>query len=360
MAVLILLFKALFFFADGGYPDFNRVDQDGQHDPAVLPDRRRLRLLALRGGGPGPGPRGGRRGRRVHVHGLLLERAVPDRGDRVRADRRRRRGRRRCCTASSGPKAAARQTDAVTPAAEAAPPAEPALTPPGPCAANRNAPAVGRGVVVCGSGRTRLLRRRPSSPWARPWRSPCAALAVGRLLRGGRPPWRPASWRRPSPGPSSRPPWPRPCVASAAALAAAALAAAASARAVLLSAARALPAAVWAPLALSALPAAMRALAAFAAAALPVVLTTRPPTWTWAPPRAALTLRVRRDLRRAAAFGWMAPALAARSSALSASRRAALASSPHRPARTRPGRAFATYVFAALRRGWRTSRRLAA
>jgi hypothetical protein len=29
MAVLILLFKALFFFADGGYPDFNRVDKNG-------------------------------------------------------------------------------------------------------------------------------------------------------------------------------------------------------------------------------------------------------------------------------------------------------------------------------------------
>jgi hypothetical protein len=35
--------------------------------------------------------------------------------------------------------------------------------------------------------------------------------------------------------------------------------------------------AVWAPLALPALPAAMRAFAAFCAAALPVVLTTRPP-----------------------------------------------------------------------------------
>jgi hypothetical protein len=33
MAVLILLFKALFFFADGGYPDFNRIDQDGNAIP---------------------------------------------------------------------------------------------------------------------------------------------------------------------------------------------------------------------------------------------------------------------------------------------------------------------------------------
>ena len=82
-----------------------------------------------------------------------------------------------------------------------------------------------------------------------------------------------------------------------------------STRAVFESAARALPAAVWAPLALTALPAATRALAALAAAALPVVLVTRSAVWTWAPPRTALTLRARRDLRRAAAFGWMAPAL---------------------------------------------------
>ena len=33
MAVLILLFKALFFFADGGYPDFNRVDKNGNTIP---------------------------------------------------------------------------------------------------------------------------------------------------------------------------------------------------------------------------------------------------------------------------------------------------------------------------------------
>ena len=33
MAVLILLFKALFFFADGGYPDFNRVNAAGETIP---------------------------------------------------------------------------------------------------------------------------------------------------------------------------------------------------------------------------------------------------------------------------------------------------------------------------------------
>ena len=42
---------------------------------------------------------------------------------------------------------------------------------------------------------------------------------------------------------------------------------------------------------------------------------------TDAPPTAALTLRARRDLRRAAAFGWIAPALAARSRAEIASLR---------------------------------------
>ena len=72
----------------------------------------------------------------------------------------------------------------------------------------------------------------------------------------------------------------------------------------------------------SALPAAIRALAAFAAWAFEVVLTTRPEVWTATPPVAALNFRVRRDLRRAAAFGWIAPALAARSSAACASARA--------------------------------------
>ena len=139
-------------------------------------------------------------------------------------------------------------------------------------------------------------------------------------------------------------------VGSVVSAAAAAPPAAASVRAVLLSAARALPAAVWAPFALPALPSAMRVLAAFAAAALPVVLVTLAPVWTWAPPRAAFTLRVRRDLRRAAAFGWIAPAFAARSSALSASARASFGSPSTVPAATRT--AFVVSVFAALRRGW--------
>ena len=104
---------------------------------------------------------------------------------------------------------------------------------------------------------------------------------------------------------------------------------AASVRAVFETAARALPAAVWAPFALFALPSAMRLLAALAAYAFDVVLTTRPDVWTAAPPVAALNLRVSRDLRRAAAFGWIAPTLAARSRAAwaSASARAAVSAS---------------------------------
>src|SRR4029079_8041692 len=90
-------------------------------------------------------------------------------------------------------------------------------------------------------------------------------------------------------------------------------------RAVRLSAARALPAAVCAPFALSAFEAAMRALAAFWAAPLLVVFAAPRPWPAAVPPTAALTFRVRRDLRRAAAFGWIAPAFAARSRALSAS-----------------------------------------
>ena len=122
--------------------------------------------------------------------------------------------------------------------------------------------------------------------------------------------------------------------------------------------ARALPAAVWAPLALPALPSAIRVLAALAAAALPVVLVTLAVVWTWAPPRAALTLRVSRDLRRAAALGWIAPALAARSSELNAAARASAGSPSSSPEATRT--AFAVMVLATLRRGWLISVRRSA
>jgi hypothetical protein len=131
---------------------------------------------------------------------------------------------------------------------------------------------------------------------------------------------------------------------------AAAAFAAASARAVFESAARALPAAVWAPFALSALPAAIRLLAAFAAWALLVVFVTRVAVWTWAPPVAALNLSVRRDLRRAAAFGWIAPDLAARSSAAWAAARAVVDASAS-ASWVATSSAFATNVFAAVRRG---------
>ena len=124
-------------------------------------------------------------------------------------------------------------------------------------------------------------------------------------------------------------------------------------------AARALPAAVWAPLALTALPAAMRALAALTAAALPVDLATWPALTTAEPPTAALTLRTRRDLRRAAAFGWIAPALAARSSAEIASLRL-VATSPPAGSTVAVVRALATSVFAADRRGCRMARRRSA
>ena len=173
------------------------------------------------------------------------------------------------------------------------------VRPPGP--PEIETPRATRGVV----GRRGLADdyslARPSWPWAPPWRSPSV------------PPWAPPSARRPS---AARPSWSLVALAFVGALpwrrlgrrrprrwpaASAAFAAAASARAVLHSAARALPAAVWAPLALPALPAAMRALAAFAAAALPVVLTTRPPVWTCSPPRRGVELA--RQARLAARGG---------------------------------------------------------
>ena len=115
MAVLILLFKALFFFADGGYPDFNRVDQAGNAIPPSCQTGADCVYSRYVAAGRGR-TRGGRGGRRVHVHGLLLERAVPRRRDRFSltvvggvggggALRRR------------GTEGAARQPDAVTPVA---------------------------------------------------------------------------------------------------------------------------------------------------------------------------------------------------------------------------------------------------
>ena len=133
---------------------------------------------------------------------------------------------------------------------------------------------------------------------------------------------------------------------------------AASARVVRDSAARALPAAVWAPFAFEALPAAMRAFAAFAAAALPVLLATCELV-TVVPPTAALTLRTRRDLRRAAAFGWIAPDFAARSRAEIASFSVAATSAPSGCV-VATVTALAVSVFAADRRGCRMACRRSA
>jgi hypothetical protein len=92
-------------------------------------------------------------------------------------------------------------------------------------------------------------------------------------------------------------------------------------RALRARAVRAFSAAVWAPLALAAREAAMRALVARAAALPPLAFLAA--VVTGRPARAALTLRTRRDFLRAAALGWIAPTLAARSRALIASLRTA-------------------------------------
>ena len=139
-----------------------------------------------------------------------------------------------------------------------------------------------------------------------------------------------------------------------AALASAALAAAASARAVLLNAARALPAAVRARLANVDYAASNPQMPAYEAAFYNVEEVNRLEPVVCVPPSAALTLIVRRDLRRAAAFGWMAPAFAARSSAERASIRALVVASASAPLPATV-RAFATNVFAAVRRGPRMS-----
>src|SRR6185503_8515762 len=110
--------------------------------------------------------------------------------------------------------------------------------------------------------------------------------------------------------------------------------------------------AVWAPLALPALPAAMRAFAAFWAWALPMFFAW-PRATTVVPASRSLTLRARRDLRRAAAFGWMAPLFAARSRALIAS--ASVACGSPSPGLVATSTARFTIVFAAARRGPSTS-----
>ena len=189
------------------------------------------------------------------------------------------------------------------------------------------------------------LRR---APWSRSWPGPCRRRRLRGRLR-----CRPSSAGRLGAGLG------RSLGLCGRRVSAAAGAGAASERAVFDSAARALPAAVWAPFALTALPAAIRALAALRAAALPVLLATRPPATTWVPSIAALTLITRRDLRRAAAFGWIAPALAARSSAEMASL-SEVATSALSGCVAATETALATSVFAADRRGCRIACRRSA
>lgn len=145
-------------------------------------------------------------------------------------------------------------------------------------------------------------------------------------------------------------------VAPLAAGAAAAVVGAVSPRVVRDSAARALPAAVCSPFAFVAFDAATRARAAFAAAARPVVRPGLVIGTSDSPPNAALSFSISRLLRRAAAFRWMDPFRAARSSAETAAMSASRASSTAPDAASRM--VLATYVFAAVRRGrFTTSRR---
>src|SRR6266536_2929222 len=102
----------------------------------------------------------------------------------------------------------------------------------------------------------------------------------------------------------------------------------------------------------------MRARAAFCAAVLLTVLR-RPAAAAPAPPARALILIASRDFRRAAAFGWMAPVLAARSRALIASARETCGSSPSAGAVAMLN-AVLTAVLAAERRGPSTASRRSA
>ena len=211
-----------------------------------------------------------------------------------------------------------------------------------------------------------------SSCWSWPWRPSC-----------WRSTWWPSSWRSSCSRWSCRPwPWPmwRTCSRSSCcavallaldllvaalpllglavedvAVDALAAAVASALRVDLESAARALPAAVCSPLALLALPAAMRTLAALAAALLLTWRCGLVDEARTSPPRAALTRSIRRLLRRAALLGWMAPTLAAWSSAAAASATALRVASAS-PAMA-ACRASLTSVLAAERRGCRMALR---
>ena len=204
----ILLFKALFFFADGGYRDFNRVDQGGKRSRCPA---RPAPTACTRGTWRRAGDRISRRrawSTRPRSRGFYWSEQFAHRGDGVRARPSSGGVGGAVLYGVAGPKAAA---PAQTPHAGDA---GSVLSRPGDprsdgargrsgrprAVPNRNAPTVGRGVVVSGSsepdylvvGLLRLgggLRRRPS---ARPW--PSSPSSGGGRLGGA------ASSRRSSPG----------------------------------------------------------------------------------------------------------------------------------------------------------------
>jgi hypothetical protein len=116
------------------------------------------------------------------------------------------------------------------------------------------------------------------------------------------------------------------------------------------SAARALPAAVCSLPPRLTRAAVTRAFAAFAAALFPVARAGFAATASTSPPSAAFTFSISRLFRRAAAFRWMAPLFAARSSAEIASITADRAAS-WSPPTVAVVTALLTRVFAADRRG---------
>ena len=67
----MLLFKALFFFADGGYPDFNRVDKNGNTSPPSCQTGADCVYSRYVAAGRGPDSR--RSARSTRPHRLLLE-----------------------------------------------------------------------------------------------------------------------------------------------------------------------------------------------------------------------------------------------------------------------------------------------
>ena len=95
MALLLLVIKAIFFFADGGYPDFNQVDQDGMAIPPSCQSGADCVYQRYVAAGRGAGPRGGRGDRCGLVRPVLLGRAARERDHDRAADHAERDGRSR-------------------------------------------------------------------------------------------------------------------------------------------------------------------------------------------------------------------------------------------------------------------------